>query len=33
LFVAMSTDKTFQIYRWEDLAGKELFLAPNGVKK
>ncbi len=33
LFVAMSTDKTFQIYRWEDLAGKELFLAPNGIKK
>jgi 3-phytase len=33
LFVAMSTDKTFQIYRWEDLAGKELFLAPNGLKK
>jgi len=23
-FVAMSTDKTFHIYRWEDIAGKEL---------
>ncbi len=33
LFVAMSTDGTFQFYKWEDIAGKELFLAPNGVKK
>jgi len=24
LFVAMSDDRTFQIYRWEDIAGKEL---------
>jgi len=24
LFVAMSADKTFQLYRWEDIAGKEL---------
>ncbi len=24
LFVAMSTDKTFHYYRWEDLAGKQL---------
>lgn len=24
LFVAMSTDKTFHFYRWEDIAGKEL---------
>lgn len=24
LFVAMSDDKTFQFYRWEDIAGKEL---------
>lgn len=24
LFVAMSSDKTFQLYRWEDLAGQEL---------
>lgn len=33
MFVAMSTDKTFQFYRWEDIAGKELFLAPAGLKK
>jgi 3-phytase len=32
LFVAMSTDGTFQLYKWEDVAGKALFLAPNGVK-
>ncbi len=31
LFVGMSTDKTFQLYRWEDLAGKDLVIAPNGV--
>ncbi len=31
LFVAMSTDKTFQLYRWEDLAGKDLAVAPNGI--
>ncbi|QCR24356.1 phytase [Pontibacter sp. SGAir0037] len=31
LFVAMSSDKTFQYYRWEDIAGKDLKLAPNGV--
>jgi len=24
LFIAMSADKTFQLYRWEDIAGKEL---------
>ena len=30
LFVAMSTDKTFQFYRWEDIAGKDLMIAPNG---
>jgi len=24
LFVAMSDDKTFHLYRWEDIAGKEL---------
>jgi len=30
LFVAMSTDKTFQFYRWEDIAGKDLVIAPNG---
>lgn len=31
LFVAMSTDKTFQFYRWEDIAGKDLKVAPNGA--
>lgn len=31
LFVGMSTDKTFQFYRWEDLAGKDLVVAPNGT--
>ncbi|TXK46806.1 phytase [Pontibacter qinzhouensis] len=30
LFVAMSTDKTFQYYRWEDIAGKDLKVATNG---
>jgi len=29
--VAMSTDKTFQLYRWEDVAGKDLAVTPNGV--
>jgi 3-phytase len=33
LFVAMSTDKTFQFYRWEDIAGTDLKVAPNGVLK
>jgi 3-phytase len=33
LFVAMSTDGTFQFYKWEDIAGKDLFWAPNGIKK
>jgi 3-phytase len=33
LFVAMSTDGTFQFYKWEDIAGKDLFWAPNGMKK
>jgi 3-phytase len=32
LFVAMSSDKTFQIYSWADIAGDELIVAPNGVK-
>ena len=31
LFVGMSADKTFQLYRWEDLAGKDLKIAPDGV--
>lgn len=30
LFVGMSTDKTFQYYRWEDIAGHDLIIAPNG---
>ncbi len=29
MFVVMSTDKTFHYYRWEDIAGKELRLAPG----
>ncbi|MBO2011604.1 phytase [Siccationidurans soli] len=29
LFVAMSTDRTFHYYRWEDLAGKELARSPE----
>jgi 3-phytase len=33
LFVAMSTDGTFQFYKWEDIAGVELFKAPNGKKE
>ncbi|HEY5745016.1 MAG TPA: phytase [Chryseolinea sp.] len=32
LFVGMSTDKTFQLYRWEDLAGKDLAIARNGIR-
>lgn len=32
MFVAMSTDGTFQLYKWEDIAGNELFMAPNGKK-
>ena len=31
LFVGMSTDKTFQLYRWEDMAGDDLVIAPNGI--
>lgn len=30
LFVAMSDDKTFQIYRWEDIAGEDLKLMNTG---
>jgi len=33
LFVAMSTDGTFQLYKWEDIASDELFKAPNGKKE
>ncbi len=31
MFVAMSSDKTFQIYSWQDIAGDDLVKAPNGV--
>jgi len=31
LFVAMSADRTFHFYSWDDIAGKELVRAPNGV--
>ena len=30
-FVAMSDNKTFHYYAWEDIAGKELKIAPDGV--
>lgn len=30
LFVAMSTDRTFHFYSWDDLAGKDLQRAPKG---
>ena len=33
LFVAMADDKTFQYYSWADIAGTDLVIAPNGVKK
>lgn len=33
LFVAMSDNKTFQLYSWTDLAGSDMVLAPNGVKQ
>lgn len=29
MFVVMSTDKTFHYYRWEDIAGKDLRMAPG----
>ena len=31
MFVAMSTDKTFHFYSWDDIAGDDLKRAPNGV--
>ena len=31
LFVAMSDDKTFHFYDWEDLAGDDLLIAPDGL--
>lgn len=33
MFVAMADDKTFQYYSWADIAGRDLMIAPNGVKK
>jgi myo-inositol-hexaphosphate 3-phosphohydrolase len=33
LFVAMSTDKTFHFYRWEDIAGKTLLVDKKIVSK
>ncbi|MDO1511635.1 phytase [Maribacter confluentis] len=31
LFVAMSDDKTFHFYSWEDIAGENLLIAPDGL--
>ena len=31
VFVAMSDDKTFQFYDWEDIAGDDLLIAPDGA--
>ena len=31
LFVAMSNDRTFHFYAWEDVAGEDLIIAPNGI--
>lgn len=31
LFVAMSDNKTFQFYAWEDIAGDDLIIAPDGL--
>ncbi len=33
LFVAMSSDRTFQYYSWSDIAGSDLVIAPDGIKK
>ncbi len=33
LFVAMSTDGTFQFYRWEDMAGNDLLISPTNFQK
>lgn len=30
LFVAMSDDRTFQLYSWSDIAGDDLLIAPDG---
>lgn len=32
LFVAMSDNRTFQFYSWADIAGKNLVIAPNGIR-
>jgi 3-phytase len=32
MFVAMSDDKTFQIYSWADVAGNDLVVAPDGER-
>jgi 3-phytase len=32
LFVAMSDNKTFQLYSWADIAGDDLVIAPNGIR-
>lgn len=31
LFIAMSDDRTFQFYSWDDIAGDTLVRAPNGI--
>lgn len=33
LFVAMSDNRTFQYYRWEDIAGKDLQVSPATLKE
>jgi myo-inositol-hexaphosphate 3-phosphohydrolase len=33
LFVAMSDNQTFQLYSWMDIAGKDLVIAPNGIRQ
>jgi len=33
LFVAMSDNQTFHFYSWNDIAGDDLIVAPNGVKQ
>jgi 3-phytase len=32
MFVAMSTDRTFHFYSWDDIAGTDLKRAPNGIR-
>ncbi len=32
LFIAMSDDRTFHFYRWEDIAGKEPKSIPAKIK-